>query len=64
MSRLEELIQQLCPTGVEYTEINTFNKVLRCKRLTNLLPKLWARRQRLYNNYHCSANCISCHEGT
>lgn len=34
MSRLDELIQELCPDGVEYKKISSFTKVLRGKRLT------------------------------
>lgn len=34
MSRLEELIDKLCPNGVEYKKISSFTKVLRGKRLT------------------------------
>ncbi len=34
MSKLNELIQELCPNGVEYRKISSFTKVLRGKRLT------------------------------
>ena len=34
MSRLEELIRELCPDGVEYRKIGSIAKVLRGKRLT------------------------------
>ncbi len=34
MSKLDELIEELCPDGVVYKPINDFSKVLRGKRLT------------------------------
>jgi len=34
MSKIEELIQQYCPDGVEYKKIGSFTRVLRGKRLT------------------------------
>ena len=34
MSKLEELIKEFCPNGVEYKRINEFTKLLRGKRLT------------------------------
>ena len=34
MSRLNDLIKELCPNGVEYKTISDFSKVLRGKRLT------------------------------
>ena len=34
MSKLEELIKEFCPNGVEYKKINEFTKLLRGKRLT------------------------------
>ena len=34
MSRLEELIQQLCPDGVEYIKLGNICNVIRGKRLT------------------------------
>lgn len=38
MSKLAELIQELCPDGVEYKKLGSFTKILRGKRLTkNLL---------------------------
>ena len=34
MSKLEELIQEFCPNGVEYKRLSEFTKLLRGKRLT------------------------------
>ena len=34
MSKLKELIDRLCPNGVEYKQIKDISKVLRGKRLT------------------------------
>ena len=34
MSKIEELIQQLCPDGVEFRELGEICEVLRGKRLT------------------------------
>ena len=34
MSKLEELIKEFCPNGVEYKRISEFTKLLRGKRLT------------------------------
>ena len=34
MSRLDELIEKLCPNGVRYMKISDYTTVLRGKRLT------------------------------
>ena len=34
MSRLEELVEELCPDGVEYSKIGKITTILRGKRLT------------------------------
>ena len=33
MSKLEELIQELCPDGVEYTRLGDIGKISMCKRI-------------------------------
>ena len=34
MTKLEQLIEELCPNGVEYEPIRNFSAVMRGKRLT------------------------------